>query len=76
MRTSAELPGVSEGDKMYPSLTTYLPFAARRSSTRRTMRRTTHFWERSYGTFLRSLRLPYSVNTDKSGQTLPMACSR
>jgi hypothetical protein len=76
MRISADLPGVSEGDMMSPSLTTYLPFAARRSSTRRTIRRTTTFGiaptARSCvlcDCHIRSIPI-------KSGQTLPMARSR
>ena len=44
------------------SSTTYLPFAARRSSDKTA---NYHIVERSYGTFLRSQRLPYSVDTDK-----------
>ena len=50
---------------MCASLTTYSGFAARRSSTRRTRNENYHFVERSYGTLLRSLRLPYSIDTDK-----------
>jgi HSP20 family protein len=75
MRISAELPGVSEGD-IDVSLVDEVLTVRGEKKLEKDDKENYHFLERSYGTFLRSLRLPYSVDTDKSGQTLPMACSR
>lgn len=62
MRISADLPGVSEDDigvSLFDDILTI------RGEKKLDEKANYHVVERSYGVFLRSLRLPYSVDTDK-----------
>jgi HSP20 family protein len=62
MRISADLPGVSEDDIRVSLVDDILTI---RGEKKLDEKATYHIIERSRGSFLRSLRLPYSVETDK-----------
>jgi HSP20 family protein len=62
MRISADLPGVSEDDIGVSLVDDILTI---RGEKKLDEKANYHVVERSYGVFLRSLRLPFSVDTDK-----------
>ena len=65
VQVQAELPGVSEND-IEVSLNEDVPtLRAEKKQERREERGGVHLSERSYGTFQRSLRLPFPVNPDQ-----------
>ncbi len=65
VRIQAELPGVSEKDIEVSLSDDVLTIRAEKRQERREERHGTHFSERSYGTFQRSLRLPFPVSQDQ-----------
>jgi HSP20 family protein len=65
MRISADLPGVSEGDIDASLVDDILTIRGEKKLDKKDDKENYHVWDRSYGSFLRSLRLPYSVDTDK-----------
>ena len=65
MRISADLPGVSEGDIDVSLVDDILTIRGEKKLDKKDDKENYHVWDRSYGSFLRSLRLPYSVDTDK-----------
>ena len=65
VRIQAELPGVSEKDIEVSLNDDVLSIRAEKHQERREERHGTHFSERAYGTFQRSLRLPFPVNQDQ-----------
>jgi HSP20 family protein len=65
VRIQAELPGVSEKDIEVSLNDDMLTIRAEKHQERREERQGTHFSERSYGTFQRSLRLPFPVSQDQ-----------
>ena len=65
VRIQAELPGVSEKDIEVSLNDDVLSIRAEKRQERREERHGTHFSERSYGTFQRSLRLPFPVSQDQ-----------
>jgi HSP20 family protein len=64
VRISADLPGVSESDIDVSLVDDMLTIRADKKLQKTDDKESYHFVERSYGTFLRSLRLPYSVESD------------
>jgi HSP20 family protein len=65
LRIQAELPGVSERDIEVSLHEDVLTIRAEKKQERKEEREGVHFSERSFGTFQRSLRLPYQVNPDQ-----------
>lgn len=65
LRISAELPGVAEGDVEVTLNDDVLTIRGEKKFERTDERENYHFVERSYGTFQRSLRIPYPVNPDE-----------
>jgi HSP20 family protein len=65
LRISAELPGVAEGDVEVMLHDDVLTIRGEKKFERADERENFHFVERSYGTFQRSLRIPWPVNPDE-----------
>src|SRR5918912_1710364 len=65
LRVQAELPGVSEQDIEVSLHEDVLTIRAEKKQERKEEREGVHFSERSFGTFQRSLRLPFPVNPDQ-----------
>lgn len=65
VRIQAELPGVSEKDIEVSLSDDVLTIRAEKQQQRREERQGMHFSERAYGTFQRSLRLPFPVSQDQ-----------
>jgi HSP20 family protein len=65
LRIRAELPGVSEKDIDISLNDDVLTIRAEKRQERKEEREGVHFSERSFGTFQRSLRLPFQVNPDQ-----------
>ncbi|MCA1491480.1 Hsp20/alpha crystallin family protein [Ensifer sp. NBAIM29] len=65
VRICAELPGVREEDIDVSLNDDTLTIRGEKKFERKDDKENYHFMERSYGTFQRSLRLPYSVDPDK-----------
>ncbi|ACP23383.1 heat shock protein 16 (plasmid) [Sinorhizobium fredii NGR234] len=65
VRICAELPGVKDEDVDVSLNDDTLTIRAEKKFERKDEKENYHFMERSYGTFQRSLRLPYSVDADK-----------
>ena len=65
VRIQAELPGVSEKDIEVSLNDDVLTIRAEKQQERREERQGMHFSERAYGTFQRSLRLPFPVSQDQ-----------
>ena len=65
LRLQAELPGVSESDIEVSLNEDVLTIRAEKKQERKEEREGVHFSERAFGTFQRSLRLPFQVNPDQ-----------
>src|SRR3954462_5179798 len=65
LRIQAELPGVSENDIDVSLREDVLTIRAEKKQERKEEREGGHFSERAFGTFQRSLRLPFQVNPDQ-----------
>ena len=65
LRLIAELPGVKEQEIELSVDDGVLTLRAEKKSERKHERENTHFTERSYGIFLRSLQLPFQVDPDE-----------
>jgi HSP20 family protein len=65
LRIIAELPGVKEQDIEVALDDGVLTLRAEKKTERKEERENTHFTERSYGVFQRSLQLPFQVNPDE-----------
>ncbi|NIX77452.1 Hsp20/alpha crystallin family protein [Microvirga terricola] len=65
MLISAEMPGVSEKDIDVNLENDMLTIRAEKKFERKEEKEDFHFVERSFGTFQRSLRLPYMINPDQ-----------
>jgi len=65
LRIAAELPGVDEKDVEVALNDDVLTIRAEKKQQRKEEREGVHLSERSYGTFQRTLRLPYQVDPDK-----------
>jgi HSP20 family protein len=65
VRIQAELPGVSENDIEVALDDDVLTIRAEKKQERKEEREGVHFSERSFGTFQRSLRLPFQVDPDQ-----------
>jgi HSP20 family protein len=65
LRISAELPGVAEADVEVMLNEDVLTIRGEKKFERTDERENYHFVERSYGTFQRSLRIPYPINPDE-----------
>jgi HSP20 family protein len=65
LRIVAELPGVKEQDIEVAMDDGVLTLRAEKRVERKDERENTHFTERSYGVFQRSLQLPFPVNPDE-----------
>jgi HSP20 family protein len=65
LRIQAELPGVSENDIEVSLHEDVLTIRAEKKQEHKEEREGVHFSERAFGTFQRSLRLPYQVNPDQ-----------
>ena len=65
LRIQVELPGVSEQDIEVSLHEDVLTIRAEKKQERKEEREGVHFSERSFGTFQRSLRLPFQVNPDQ-----------
>jgi HSP20 family protein len=65
LRICAELPGVAEGDVEVTLQDDILTIRGEKKFERADERENFHFVERSYGTFQRSLRIPYPVDPDE-----------
>jgi HSP20 family protein len=65
LRIQAELPGVSENDIDVSLHEDVLTIRAEKKQERKEEREGVHFSERAFGTFQRSLRLPFQVNPDQ-----------
>jgi HSP20 family protein len=65
LRVVAELPGVKEQDIEVSLDDNVLSLRAEKKAERKDERENTHFTERSYGMFQRSLQLPFPVNPDE-----------
>jgi HSP20 family protein len=65
IRITAELPGVTEQDLDISLDDDVLTIRGEKKFERKDSKENFHFVERSYGTFQRSLRLPYAVNPDQ-----------
>jgi HSP20 family protein len=64
VRIKAELPGVTDNDVQVSLDENVLTIRAEKRQERRDEREGVHFSERTFGTFQRSLRLPFQVNPD------------
>jgi HSP20 family protein len=65
VRICAELPGVNESDVEVMLNDDVLTIRGEKKFERADQKENYHFVERSYGTFQRSLRIPYPVNPDE-----------
>jgi HSP20 family protein len=65
LKICAELPGVSENDVDVSLDDDVLTIRGEKKFERKDEKENYHFVERSYGTFQRSLRLPYSVDPEQ-----------
>ncbi len=65
VRIKAELPGVSENDIDVSLNEDLLTIRAEKKQERKEEREGVHFSERAFGTFHRSLRLPFHVNPEQ-----------
>jgi HSP20 family protein len=65
MRISVDLPGVRESDIGVSLVDDILTIRAEKALEKTDEKANYHIAERSYGSFLRALRLPYSVDSDK-----------
>jgi HSP20 family protein len=65
IRISAELPGVTEQDINVSLDDDVLTIRGEKKFERKDDKENFHFVERSYGTFQRSLRLPYAVESEQ-----------
>jgi HSP20 family protein len=65
VRITAELPGVTEQDIDVSLDDDVLTIRGEKKFERRDDKENFHFVERSYGTFLRSLRLPFSIDPEQ-----------
>lgn len=65
LRIDAELPGVSEKDIAVELNEDVLTIRAEKKQERNEERQGVHFSERAFGTFQRSLRLPFQVDPDQ-----------
>src|SRR4051795_2118088 len=65
LRIQAELPGVSENDIDVSLHEDVLTIRAEKKQERKEEREGMHFSERAFGTFQRSLRLPFQLNPDQ-----------
>jgi HSP20 family protein len=65
MRISADLPGVKGTDIDVTLVDDILTIRAEKALEKKDEKENFHVLERSHGTFLRTLRLPYSVDIDK-----------
>ena len=65
VRIQAELPGVSENDIDVSLHEDVLTIRAEKKQERKEEREGVHFSERAFGTFQRSLRLPFQLNPDQ-----------
>ena len=65
VRIQAELPGVSENDIEVSLHEDVLTIRAEKKQERKEEREGVHFSERAFGTFQRSLRLPFQLNPDQ-----------
>jgi HSP20 family protein len=65
LHIQAELPGVSENDIEVSLHEDVLTIRAEKKQERKEEREGMHFSERTFGTFQRSLRLPFQVNPDQ-----------
>lgn len=65
LRIQAELPGVSENDIDVSLHEDVLTIRAEKKQERKEEREGVHFSERAFGTFQRSLRLPFQLNPDQ-----------
>jgi HSP20 family protein len=65
VRIKAELPGVTDNDVQVSLDENVLTIRAEKRQERRDEREGVHFSERTFGTFQRSLRLPFQVNPDQ-----------
>jgi HSP20 family protein len=65
VRIQAELPGVTDKDVDVSLNDDVLTVRAEKRQERKEEREGVHFSERAYGTFQRSLRLPFQVNPDQ-----------
>ena len=65
VRLQAELPGVAEQDIEVSLDEDVLTIRAEKKQERREERQGMHFSERAYGTFQRSLRLPFRIDPDQ-----------
>ena len=65
VRICAELPGVSEKDVDVSLSDDVLTIRGEKKFERKDDKENFHFVERSYGTFQRSLRLPYAINPEQ-----------
>jgi HSP20 family protein len=65
VRICAELPGVKQEDVEVTLSDDVLTIRGEKKFERKDEKENYHFMERSYGTFQRSLRIPYSVNPDQ-----------
>jgi HSP20 family protein len=65
IRVSAELPGVTEKDVDVTLQDDILTIRGERKAEQEDRQRNYHVMERSYGSFMRSLRLPFAVQPDQ-----------
>ena len=65
IRISAELPGVKEDDIDVSLNDDLLTIRGEKRFERKDEKENFHFVERSFGTFQRSIRLPFAVNPDQ-----------
>jgi HSP20 family protein len=65
IRITAELPGVTEQDIDISLVDDVLTIRGEKKFERKDDKENFHFVERSYGTFQRSLRLPYAINPEQ-----------
>jgi len=65
VRIQAELPGVSENDIEVSLHEDVLTIRAEKKQEHKEEREGVHFSERAFGTFQRSLRLPFQLNPDQ-----------
>jgi HSP20 family protein len=65
LRITAELPGVTEQDIEVSLDDDVLTIRGEKKFERKDDKENFHFVERSYGTFQRSLRLPYTINPEQ-----------
>jgi HSP20 family protein len=65
VRIQAEMPGVSEKDVEVSLDDDVLTIRAEKKQERKEEREGVHFSERAFGTFQRSLRLPFQVNPER-----------